>query len=218
MRTCDECGVGFSGDLELCPLCGSHLVGDPTPPVFPVQEVRKPARAAQRALGAITVLAIVAVAAMALAWGLRPWPAALACVAVALNYLFLRNVLAHSPDFLRIAERYFLVLLAGSALWWLAAGSHEVASFVVPAICLAGTLTNTVLVIAYRDRFVQGYAKYLLYSLVLGVAPLGLVALGAAAWPWLCYASAFAAVMLSAMLLLLTRRQLSAELRKLFAT
>ena len=217
MRTCDECGVEFSGALEHCPLCGSPLVGDATPAPFPVSRAHRPAMAARRAVAVLSVAAVAAVLAMGWAFGLRPWPVALACVALGLNYLFLRNVLVHSPDFLRVVERYFLVLLAGAALWWLGSGSAVAASFVMPGLCLIGVLTNAALVVAYRGAFVRDYAKYLLYSLVLGIAPMGLVALGAVPWPGLAWACAGATVLLAATLLLLARRQLGAELRKLLS-
>ncbi len=184
MRTCDECQVGFSGALDRCPLCGSALAGEPEPAPFPVREAHRPARAARRALAALSVTALVAV--LALGWwlDLRPWPVALACVGLAVNYLFLRNVLAHSPDFVRVAERYFLVLLAGTTLWWLADGSPVAASLAIPGLCLVAVLTN---------------------------------AAGAASWPWLAWACAGATALLACALLLLARRPLAAELRKLLS-
>ncbi len=217
MRTCDECQVGFSGALDRCPLCGSALAGEPEPAPFPVREAHRPARAARRALAALSVTALVAV--LALGWwlDLRPWPVALACVGLAVNYLFLRNVLTHSPDFVRVAERYFLVLLAGTTLWWLADGSPVAASLAIPGLCLVAVLTNAALVVAYRGAFVHDYAKYLIYSLGLGLAPLVLVAVGAASWPWLAWACAGATALLACALLLLARRPLAAELRKLLS-
>ena len=37
------------------------------------------------------------------------------CVGLALNYLFVRNIIVHNPDFLRVVARYFLILLAVAA-------------------------------------------------------------------------------------------------------
>lgn len=217
MRHCDECGVDLSGALDRCPLCGTTLMGEPTASAFPITTAQAPAKAVRRALGVIALIALAAL--MAAAWlvPLRPWPVALMAVAILVSYAFLRNVIAHSPDFVRIAERYFLVLLAVAVLWWLSAGSELVASFVIPSICLAALLANTALVAAFREAFVNDYAKYLLYSLVLGLAPLGLLPLHAAPWPWLIYASAVATMLLALTLLLFARKQLIAEMRKLFS-
>lgn len=217
MRHCDPCDIDLSGDLDRCPLCGSVLEGEATPAAFPVSTAEAPAMAARRVLAAVTGAAAIALLIATWLVPLRPWPVALMMVALVVGYGFLRNVMAHSPDFVRIAERYFLVLLAMAVLWWLAAGSGLVASLVIPGICLGGLLTNTALVVAFREAFVRDYAKYLLYSLLLGLAPLLLLPLNAAPWPWLIYASAAASALLALTLLLLARKQLKAELRKLFS-
>lgn len=217
MRRCRECDVSFSGALDRCPLCGSPLEGTPAPAAFPVTTAHAPAKAARRALGCLMLLTLAGLLLAAWLVPLRPWPVALMAVGLLLSYLFLRNVIAHSPDFVRIAERYFLVLLAIAVLWWLSAGDPLVASLVIPGICLAGLLVNTTLVVAFSEAFVHDYAKYLIYSLFLGLAPLGLLLLHAAPWPWLIYASAAATGLLAITLLLLARSQIIAEARKLFS-
>lgn len=216
MRSCDECGVEYSGSLAHCPLCGTALVGPASPEAFPVQRAKAPSKLARRLLWWLTFAAMVAVAVASWTAALRPWPAAFACLALLVNYMFIRNVMVHRPDFLRIAERWFLALLAVAVLWWLATGRPWLSSLVIPALCLAALVTNTVLVAAYRDTFVQGYAKYLLYDVALGFVPLAFSLAGWVPWPWLCYASAAAAVALTLVLLVLTRRQIIAEVRKLF--
>ena len=215
MQSCDRCGVEYTGDLGRCPLCGEKLEGTPAPGAFPVQRIQAPRKASRRVLWITTLAAMAAAVAAGAATGASPWPVAFTCIALLVNYLFLRNVIVHRPDALRMAERWFLALLAIAVLWWLATGAPGVASLVIPSVCLGALVANTVLVAALRDTFVQGYAKYLLYSAVLGFAPLILALTGWAPWPWLCYASGAAAALLTLTLLLLTRRQLAAEVRKL---
>lgn len=216
MRACDECGVEYSGDLRHCPLCGTPLQGDAVPPAFPVQQAKAPSKTARRVLGALTLMAMVAVPLAAATAESPLWPAVFTDGALLVNYLFLRNVIVHNPDFLRVAERWFLALLAVALLWWLATGAPWVVSLVVPGLCLAALVTNTVLVAVFRDRFVRGYAKYLLYDVALGFVPAVLVLAGWVQWPILAWASAGAAGVLTLSLLLLTRRQVAAEVRKLF--
>lgn len=215
MQSCPDCKVGFTGDLRRCPLCGASLEGSPTPEAFPVRKAQAPRKAARRALWAITLICMVSAVAAGWMMGSSPWPVAFTCVALLVNYLFLRNVVVHRPDTLRVTERWFLAIIAIAVLWWLATGVPWVASLVIPFICLVALVANTVLVAALRDTFVQGYAKYLLYDVVLGFVPLVLALAGWVSWPWLCYASAIAAGLLAITLLLLARRQLAAEVRKL---
>lgn len=93
MRTCDECGVGFSGQLDHCPLCGSRLEGQPVPAAFPVSRAQKLARAARRTVGLLGAAALALL--LGVAWWLH-WPleAVAAAVAVlAVGYLVLRKAL-----------------------------------------------------------------------------------------------------------------------------
>lgn len=217
MRRCDSCGVTFSGDLPRCPLCGRPLAGDPVPAAFPVNEVHRTSKLARRLLAAATLTCISAAIIGGIA--LRaPVPGIIAiCAAFAITYLFLRNIMVHTPDFLRIVERYFLLLLGVAALWFAGTGSLTVATYVIPLISTSAILFNTVLLAAYRSAFVSGYAKYLLYNLVLGLAPLVFVFLGLATWPVPACINAAAAVILGILLAALARKQSAEEARKLFS-
>ncbi|MFR5093326.1 MAG: DUF6320 domain-containing protein [Adlercreutzia equolifaciens] len=73
------------------------------------------------------------------------------------------------------------------------------------------------LLIAFRGSFVTGYAKYLIYEVLLGLVPLALLAAGLITWPPLAIAAGAAAAALLAILLLVGRKQLAAEARKLFS-
>lgn len=215
MQACPRCGVSYTGELGRCPLCSIRLEGKAVPGAFPVQRAQAPRKASRRVLWISTLAAAAAAVIAGAVSGSAPWPVVLTCLALLVNYLLLRNMIVHRPDLLRMAERWFLALLAIAVLWWLATGAPWVAALAIPSVCLGALVTNTVLVAAFRDTFVQGYAKYLVYDAVLGLAPLILVATGWVEWPWLCYASAAATVLLTLTLLLLTRRQLADELHKM---
>ena len=113
--------------------------------------------------------------------------------------------------------RYFLILLAIAALWYLITRNPVVTTFVIPGICLVALVFDAVLVAVFRGTFVSGYAKYLLFDVVLGLIPLALVALGLATWDVPANVSALTASVLLLALLVFTRKQLVAEVRKLFS-
>ncbi|BAK45089.1 DUF6320 domain-containing protein [Eggerthella sp. YY7918] len=217
MRHCKKCGIDFSGDLERCPLCQAELVGEATPAVFPKNEVRKSGTVALAVLAFATGATLLVMLFLGYLVPL-PWDIVVSvCLALVLNYLFVRNIITHSPDFLRVVARYFLVLLAIAALWFLITGNLAVTTFVIPGICLVALVYDTVLVAVFKGTFVSGYAKYLLFDVALGLAPLALVALGLTTWDVLALVSALMASVFLLGLVVFMRKQLMAEMRKLFS-
>lgn len=217
MRRCAECEVSFSGDLSRCPLCGHALHGDAVPAAFPVSEVERTSKLARRLLAAATLACIAVAIIGGIAAGAHALGIAALSAALAISYLFLRNVIVHSPDFLRILERYFLLLLGVAALWFVGTGSTAVTTYAIPLISTAAIVLNTMLLAVYRTMFVSGYAKYLLYNLVIGVAPLAFALLGLTDWPVPAFIDAGAAVVLGILLLAFARKQSAEEARKLFS-
>src|SRR5699024_851584 len=76
---------------------------------------------------------------------------------------------------------------------------------------------DTVLLAVFRSTFVTGYAKYLLFDVALGFAPLALVALGLTTWDVPAVVSALTASVFLLGLLVFVRKQLIAEIRQLFS-
>ena len=192
MRYCPSCHIDFTGVLDRCPLCGSKLEGTPEGMIFPENEFARTKKLAKRSMIALTFAAVI------------------------VNYIFIRNVVVHSPSFLRIIERYFLVVMALALLLLLATGDSRLATYVVPALTLVALFFNGVLVAVFRNGFVQGYAKYLLFNFVLGMVPLVLLATGLVSQPALSIASGVVSGLLLVLLLVLTRKQLFSEMQKLF--
>lgn len=216
MMNCPKCQTDFSGELDRCPLCGSFLGGDPSHSPFPMNRIQRPAKTARIVLGVITLLAIIALFMLAFLEKATWWGASMSSIALVLNFIFIRNVIAHSPDFIRIVERYFLLALAIAVLLWLYNGFDPIASQVIPGICAAALITNSVLVIIFKDAFIHDYGKYVLYSLVMGLFPLILALLGWIDWPWGAYACAAITAILVVILVATVREQSVAELKKLF--
>ena len=217
MRRCGKCGVGFSGDLDRCPLCQAELSGTAEPAVFPRNEVRKSGVVALKVLAFATGASLLV---MAFLGNMLSLPADIVvpvCLALALNYLFVRNTIVHRPDFLRVIVRYFLLLLGLAAVWFLITRNPVVTTFVIPGICLVALVFDAVLLAVFRGTFVAGYAKYLLFDVALGLAPLALAALGLTTWALPAQVSALTASVFLLGLVVFARRQLVAEIRKLFS-
>lgn len=216
MRRCQNCRIDYTGTLKHCPLCGNELEGNPEGMAFPENELTRSKKLAKRCLIVLTLLSLALVAFASIQLDASTTTLFAASAVVLLNYVFIRNVVVHSPGFLRTIERYFLVLVALALLLLLATGDTRVATFVIPLLTLIALVMSSVLVVVFRNAFVQGYAKYLLYDFVLGMVPLILLAFGFVTQPALSIASASVALLLLALMLILTRKQLVSELQKLF--
>ena len=189
----------------------------PVPSVFPPNSFERKSTRVRTVLAVLTLICIALIALLGGTAGGSALAVGAPCAAVALNWLFVRNMIVHAPDFIRVVERYFLVLLAVAGLWFLSTGNLIVTTYVIPGLCLLALAFNAVLLIAFRGSFVTGYAKYLIYEMLLGLVPLALLAAGLITWPPLAIAAGAAAAALLAILLLVGRKQLAAEARKLFS-
>lgn len=217
MKHCDLCRVDFTGELDQCPLCQAKLTGAAEPAVFPRNEVKESGATALKVLAFATGACLLV---MLFLWQLLTLPGDIVstvCLGLIVNYLFVRNILAHSPDFLRVVVRYFLILLGIAVVWFILTQNLVITTFVIPGICLLALVFDAVLVSIFRGTFVSGYAKYLLFNVILGIAPLALVAFGLTTWNVLAYASALTSAVLFWGLLVFARKQLLAEIHKLFS-
>ena len=208
MRRCDKCGVEFTGDLDVCPLCQARLTGEASPSVFPRNEVKKSGTMALRVLAFVTGVGVLTTLFVGQMLGLAGSITMPICVAQLVNYALVRHALVSAPD--------FLVLLALAVVWFAVGRNPVVATYVVPSICLAALVFDAVLVCVFRGTFVSGYAKYLLLDVVFGLVPLLFVALGFTTWDVLAYVSALVACVLLLGLVVFARERLAAEVRKLF--
>lgn len=217
MKRCDKCSVEFTGDLDRCPLCQSELSGKASPPVFPRNEVRKSGAIALAVLAFATGACLLAMLFLGHLFELPIDIVLTVCLGLVVNYLFVRNILTHTPDFLRVVVRYFLILLGIAAVWFLVSQNLMVTTFVIPGICLVALVFDVVLLAVFRGTFVTGYAKYLLFDVGFGLLPLALAALGLTTWDVPAFVSALTASVFLLGLIVFTRKQLVAEIRKLFS-
>lgn len=217
MKQCDRCDVSIGGNLDKCPLCHAELQGTAEPSVFPRNEALESGSLALKILAFATGACLLFTGFMWLLLSLPGDIVLVVCLAFVLNYFYVRNILIHRPDFLRVVVRYFLILLAIAILWYIITLNQLVTTFVIPSICLVALIFDTVLLVLFRGTFVSGYAKYLLFDLLFGFAPLILVAFNLTLWNVPAYISALVAAVLLLGLLVFVRKQLLAEIRKLFS-
>ena len=108
----------------------------PVPSVFPPNSFERKSTRVRTVLAVLTLICIALIALLGGTAGGSALAVGAPCAAVALNWLFVRNMIVHAPDFIRVVERYFLVLLAVAGLWFLSTGNLIVTTYVIPGLCL----------------------------------------------------------------------------------
>ena len=188
------------------------------PSVFPPNSFERKSTRVRTVLAVLTLICIALIALLGGTAGGSALAVGAPCAAVALNWLFVRNMIVHAPDFIRVVERYFLVLLAVAGLWFASTGNLIVTTYVVPGLCMLALAFNAVLLIAFQRTVCHRIREVPhLDEVLLGLVPLALLAAGLITWPPLAIAAGAAAAALLAILLLVGRKQLAAEARKLFS-
>lgn len=216
MRRCDACHIDYSGDLTRCPLCGTTLVGAPEPSPFPRIVFQQKSKKAQKILGAVSLTLFAAIVIVCLVRALSPLVTICTLIALVVNYAFVRNIIAHSPDFLRMIERYFLVIMAMGLLFYVATGYPFISEYIIPALSLVALVFDGVILAIFRRDFVSDYAKYLLSDVVLSVVPAALALFGAPVIPQLVIICIMTALLMIIALMVSARKQVHDEAHKLF--
>lgn len=217
MKHCEKCNIDLKGELDQCPLCQAELAGTAVPSVFPRNEAKKTGELALKILAFVTGLSLAVTVFLWLLLSLPGDIILIICLALVINYLYIRNVLIHRPDFLRVIVRYFLILLVLAVAWFIFTQNLIITTYVIPSIGIVALVFDAVLIVLFRGTFVSGYAKYLLFSVLLGLAPLILAAAHLTTTNILVYICALVAIILALALLVFTRKQLVTEIRKLFS-
>lgn len=215
MMKCDLCGIDISGRHSACPLCGSALSGLPAPSPFPPNTLEKTSRKAQMALGVISLVLILAAT---LACALLRAPLgiiATAGIALTVNYLFVRNILLHSPSFFKSVIRYFIVIIAVAYVWYATTGNPHAIDYVIPAVSVTSLAFNSVLMILPTRRFVGPHSKYVLFNMVIGLLPLAFFAAGAINDPALSLLDIASSAITGVIFCLSLGKSLPDELRRL---
>ncbi len=182
---------------------------------FPDLPILHQSKTAKRVLFGVMLAVMAAVIVLCIYVGSSAWNIVLACIAVVLNYVFVRNIMMHAPDFLRSVQRYLLVIVAMALLWFMATGDTQVSTFVAPTACAMASLFDIAILTTFRSKFIVGYAKYILFAIVLAIIPLVLLALGCVSWDPMVWLSSLCAAALIIVVLVEGRASMASELKKM---
>lgn len=136
-------------------------------------------------------------------------------VALTVNYLFVRNIILHSPSVFRSVVRYFLVIIALAYIWYAATGDQNAIDFIIPGISITSLVFDSMLIILLSRQFTGAYSKYILFNIAIGLIPLAFLAAHAVENPIPSAFNLAAAVGTGIILCLSMGGQLADELKRL---
>lgn len=141
--------------------------------------------------------------------------AATVAFALTVNYLFVRNIILHSPSVFRSVVRYFLVIIALAYIWYAATGNQNAIDFIIPGISITSLVFDSILIILLSRQFTGTYSKYILFNIAIGLIPLAFLATRAVENPLPSALNLAAAIGTGIVLCLSMGRQLADELKRL---
>lgn len=212
---CDACGIDISGKHATCPLCGSTLSGTPSPSPFPPSTLPKSSRRIRIILGGITFVSIIAATVSCIITGISAGTALAIDAGLALNYLFVRNIVLHSPSAFRSIVRYFLIVIAFAYIWYIATRSQYTIDYIIPAASIISLVFDSVLIMLLSHQFVGPYSKYVLFNIVIGFLPLVFLGAHLLDNPVLSTISGLASIVTGTILWTFTKGQIKDELKRL---
>lgn len=219
MQNCPKCKIHIRGDKECCPLCGSSLSGEASPPAFPVLERKKLSRLtlSRIVLFLVIVFEVVLAAIMILSGRRFVW-APLAMLAAVVTYLDVRLILFYRDNYIRvITSQVYLgmivCLVVDKATNW---HGWSVA-YVLPA-CFFGLVILTFILGVILRMDLEDYIVYFLVTIFLCLLQLIPLLRGINPQPLLAGISIAAAIIFAAGLFLFRGRETRSGAKKYFNT
>lgn len=216
MKHCPDCSVDFTGNLNLCPLCGHPLSGQKESGPFPIIFLQQKSHRVRILLGILTIFLLGGVVVLGLVFNASPWLVLAGVLVIAINYLFVHTILAHAPDFIRVLQRYFIVVVLMAFLGWLGFRDNVFPEAIIPLACLTGSTFDLIMLVVFRNKLISDYAKYVFLAVVIGFLPLIIILTHATKLVGLSYLSVFVSLVLLLVLLLSWRKEIASELHRLF--
>lgn len=181
MRRCTECAVRIEGNWSRCPLCGSHLVGHPSPDPLP----SVPLRFSRRRL--LRILAVISLVLVALSFGVQLWlghrPAEFGAVrsvwlGVCTMWLVALMAVRGRRDLARSTLALLIIASLVCTYWDYLTGWHRWSlTFAVPIMC--GCAIIALVILEHVMRLEVGeHALYSALTVLLGIVPILFLLLG----------------------------------------
>lgn len=216
MKNCPSCKIKFNTSEEQCPLCQNLLKGHGSNDVFPTNIKFKTDSAIFKTLlfisAVITILSIF----IELYFSNSLKYTMLIFGGLISNLFVVYFILKNNQNVLKMVEKYGLLLVMLTLLWYIATKEVIITNYVIPLLCIFELVFILISFMVMKRNYVVNHLSLILLNIFLQFLPILLVLLGWTTYDFLSYISFVCALIIMVGLLIFFHDEIKSELKKIF--
>lgn len=178
MKKCNSCNIEFNTIEKLCPLCQNKLSGESKNIVFPKNiRLNTNTLILKILLFSSVVICILSSFLELYVMGVLKYNIYV-YLGFITNYCVIYFILKNSKNILGMIERYGIVLITFTLIWYFVTKSHIITNYIIPSIALFELVFNLIIGIILRKNYLIKYSGLILVNIILLILPVLLVLFG----------------------------------------
>ena len=215
MSKCKKCNIEYNGNLELCPLCQTELVGKKTESVFPkIKNTKETILYKILLFVSFSIGVLFAFTEYMISKKLTI--SKFIVLGLLTNYVLVKFILKNYKDVLKMMNKYFWIILILFFAWYFVTKSLIITTYLIPILCLVIFAFNSITMLVFKDDYIMKFSKTILLDCVIGLIPLLLVFLKLSTFPVLSYICGILDLLIFTGLIIFCKDNIINELKKIF--
>lgn len=215
MSKCKKCNIEYNGNLDLCPLCQTELVGEKSESVFPKLKNTKETILYKILLFvSFSIGVLFAFTEYMISKELTI--SKFIVLGLLTNYVLVKFILKNYKDVLKMMNKYFWIILILFFAWYFVTKSLIITTYLIPILCLVIFAFNSITMLVLKDDYIMKFSKTILLDCVIGLIPLLLVFLKLSTFPLLSYICGVLDLLIFTGLIIFCKDNIINELKKIF--
>ena len=170
MKRCSKCKISYNGNLKRCPLCQAELSGKNSVGVFPKIKTKK-----ENLLNKILLFTSIAVAITFsfVEYNIHKQLTISKYVSLSLFtcYILVIYIIKKYKNILKIMNKYFIIILILTFLWFFITKSLIITSYIIPILCIIILIYNSITMLVLKDSYIIKFLKIILIDSLIGLIP-----------------------------------------------
>lgn len=215
MSKCKKCNIEYNGNLELCPLCQTELVGKKTESVFPkIKNTKETILYKILLFVSFSIGVLFAFTEYTISKELTI--SKFIVLGLLTNYVLVKFILKNYKDVLKMMNKYFWIILVLFFAWYFVTKSLIITTYLIPILCLVIFAFNSITMLVLKDDYIMKFSKTILLDCVIGLIPLLLIFLKLSTFPVLSYICGILDLLIFTGLIIFCKDNIINELKKIF--